>query len=113
MILDINVYASHNLQQKFHIYKTRPIFHHQIITKNFSFLYLDVFSFTFFLRLFKTLAAYPRRDSIVFNCSSVNEDFFNNPYHTNRRKREKEIRIVAYLWWFKGNLDSRHASLKE
>lgn len=44
MILDINVYASHNLQQKFHIYKTRPIFHHQIITKNFSFLYLDVFS---------------------------------------------------------------------
>lgn len=39
--------------------------------------------------------------------------FFNDSYHTNRREREKEIRIVAYLWWFKGNLDSRHASLKE
>lgn len=48
MILDINVYASHNLQQKFHIYKTRPIFHHQIITKNFSFLYLDVRVFSHF-----------------------------------------------------------------
>lgn len=69
-----------------------------------------------------------RRDSIVLNCwllkyyfssnqtlvPSVNEDFFfNDSYHTNRREREKEIRIVAYLWWFKGNLDSRHASLKE
>lgn len=55
MILDINVYASHNLQQKFHIYKTRPIFHHQIITKNFSFLYLDVFSHFSYVYLKRSL----------------------------------------------------------